>query len=47
MCWAEPALAGGLGLSTLGEPPKDVVAHDGLLLVRRALSGRMEGSGPS
>ncbi|KQN76644.1 type I-E CRISPR-associated endoribonuclease Cas2 [Sphingomonas sp. Leaf67] len=40
MCWAEPASAGGLGLSVLGEPPKDVVAHDGILLVRRALSGR-------
>lgn len=35
MCWAEPAAAGGLGLATLGEPPKDVVAHDALLLVRR------------
>jgi CRISPR-associated protein Cas2 len=40
MCWAESAAAGGLGLATLGEPPKDVVAHDGILLVRRALSAR-------
>lgn len=37
MCWAEPAAAGGLGLATLGEPPKDVVPHDAVLLVRRAL----------
>ena len=37
MCWAEPAAAGGLGLAILGEPPKDVIAHDAVLLVRRAL----------
>ncbi len=40
MCWAEAGAAGGLGLATLGEPPKDVVAHDGILLVRRALPSR-------
>lgn len=38
MCWAESAAAGGLGLLTLGEPPKDVVSHEGILLVRRSLS---------
>ncbi|WP_375429079.1 type I-E CRISPR-associated endoribonuclease Cas2e [uncultured Sphingomonas sp.] len=43
MCWAETASAGGLGLATLGEPPKNVVAHDAVLLVRRALPNR---SGP-
>jgi CRISPR-associated protein Cas2 len=37
MCWAEPSAAGGLGLATLGEPPKDVVVHDAILLVRRDL----------
>ncbi len=40
MCWAESASAGGLGLAVLGEPPKDVVSHDGILLVRRAISPR-------
>jgi CRISPR-associated protein Cas2 len=35
MCWAEPSSAGGLGLLTLGEPAKDVVTHDAILLVRR------------
>jgi CRISPR-associated protein Cas2 len=40
MCWAETAAAGGLGLLTLGEPPKDVVTHDALLLVRRPLPTR-------
>lgn len=39
MCWAQPGAAGGLGLATLGEPPKEVVAHDAVLLVRRGLSG--------
>ena len=40
LCWAESAAAGGLGLATLGEPPKDVVTHDAVLLVRRALPAR-------
>lgn len=40
MCWAEPASAGGLGLSILGEPPKDIVAYDGILLVRRSLTSK-------
>ncbi|KPF53342.1 CRISPR-associated protein Cas2 [Novosphingobium capsulatum] len=37
MCWAETAANGGLGLRTFGTPPKDVVAHDAMLLVRRPL----------
>ncbi|MCX7342010.1 MAG: type I-E CRISPR-associated endoribonuclease Cas2e [Hyphomicrobiales bacterium] len=36
MTWAERAANGGLGLSTLGEAPRDIVAHDAMLLVRRA-----------
>jgi len=40
MCWAETGAAGGLGLATLGEPPKKVVTHDAVLLVRRSLSRR-------
>ena len=36
MTWAETAAAGQLGLQTLGSPPKDVVEHEGNLLVRRA-----------
>jgi CRISPR-associated protein Cas2 len=35
--WADSAANGGLGLTTLGEPPKEVVAHDAMLLVRRSL----------
>lgn len=37
MTWADGAAHGGLGLSALGEPPKDIVSHDGMLLVRRLL----------
>jgi CRISPR-associated protein Cas2 len=37
MCWAEPAAHGGLGLKTWGEPPKDIVSHDAMLLIRRSL----------
>jgi CRISPR-associated protein Cas2 len=40
MCWAEPGAAGGLGLKTLGEPAKDIVTHDAVLLVRRAVPER-------
>ena len=39
MAWAEPRASGSLGLRTLGEPPKDVVEHEGLLLVRRVTAG--------
>lgn len=37
MCWAEPAAHGGLRMVTFGEPAKDIVAHDAMLLVRRNL----------
>lgn len=37
MTWADTAANGGLGLSILGEPPKTIVAHDAMLLMRRAL----------
>lgn len=42
MTWADSAANGGLGLATLGEPPKEIVAHDAMLLVRHSLSA----SGP-
>ena len=42
MAWSEPRASGSLGLLTLGEPPKTVIEHEGILLVRRALS-MMEG----
>jgi CRISPR-associated protein Cas2 len=38
MTWADTAQNGGLGLSVLGFPPKDIMAHDAMLLVRRPLS---------
>ena len=38
MTWADVSENGGLGLLTLGEPPKEVISHDGLLLVRRSIS---------
>jgi len=37
LTWADTGASGGLGLSTLGEPPKSIVAHDAMLLVRRPL----------
>lgn len=37
VCWAEPSGNGGLGLTTFGEPPKCIVTHDAMLLVRRLL----------
>lgn len=37
MTWADTGSHGGLGLATLGEVPKSIVAHDAMLLVRRPL----------
>lgn len=37
MTWAERSADGGLGLLTLGEPPKKIVAHDAALLVKREI----------
>ncbi len=37
MTWAETASHGGMGLLTLGEPAKDIVVHDAMLLVRRSV----------
>ena len=37
MTWADKSANGGLGLTTLGEPPKQIIAHDAALLVRRPL----------
>ena len=37
MVWAETAANGGMGLLQLGEPPRQIVAHDCAWLVRRAL----------
>ncbi|MCG8598339.1 MAG: type I-E CRISPR-associated endoribonuclease Cas2e [Kiloniellales bacterium] len=37
MTWADSAADGGLGLATLGASPKQIVAHDAALLVRRPL----------
>ena len=43
ICWAEPAGSGGLGLRTFGEPPKEIVTHDAMLLVRRDLTANVSG----
>jgi CRISPR-associated protein Cas2 len=39
VCWAEPSGHGGLGLRTFGQPPKVIVTHDAMLLVKRTLAG--------
>lgn len=36
MTWREAQAPGGLRVLTLGEPPKELVEHEGSLLVRRA-----------
>jgi CRISPR-associated protein Cas2 len=38
MTWADSAANGGLGLRTLGEPARDIISHDALLLVRRQIT---------
>ena len=37
MTRADTGAHGGLGLTTLGEPAKEIIAHDAMLLVRRPL----------
>ncbi|KWT72528.1 hypothetical protein APY04_0090 [Hyphomicrobium sulfonivorans] len=39
MVWREKGAPGGLRVQALGEPPKDLVEHEGSLLVRRAQRG--------
>ena len=36
MIWRDSKATGGLALETLGEPPKEIVDADGVLLVKRA-----------
>lgn len=36
MAWRDTGAVGGMGVSTLGEPPKELIEVDGLLVVRRA-----------
>ena len=35
MTWRETTAPGGIRVRTLGEPPKELVEHEGSLLVRR------------
>lgn len=44
LTWGESAANGGLGMLSLGEPPREIVAHDAILLVRRPLSAPEKGS---
>lgn len=39
MTWADSQANGGFGMKSLGEPARDIVAHDAMLLVRRARDG--------
>lgn len=39
MTWSDTAADGALGLRSLGTPAREVASHEGLLLVRRPLSG--------
>ena len=40
MTWRDTSAPGGLRVLTLGEPPKQLVEHEGSLLVRRPISGQ-------
>jgi len=35
MAWRDATAPGGIRVKALGEPPKDIVEHEGSLLVRR------------
>ena len=36
MAWRDPTATGGLALRFLGEPPKEIVDADGILLLKRS-----------
>lgn len=38
LLYPDPKAAGGLAIRTLGDPPKEIVDADGVLLARRELS---------
>jgi CRISPR-associated protein Cas2 len=40
MVWRDTSATGGLHIKSLGEPPKDIVEHEGSLLVRRPVRGK-------
>ena len=40
MTWADSTADGGLGLKSLGEPPKEIVKHNAMLLIRRNIPNR-------
>lgn len=40
MVWRDASAPGGLRVQSLGEPAKDLIKHEGSLLVRRALRPR-------
>ena len=42
MTWNKPRASGSLGLLTLGDPPKEIVDHEGVLLVRRNIESNNE-----
>lgn len=41
MTWPDSIANGGLGLLSLGEPVKEIVTHNAMLLVRRSLPGKI------
>ena len=38
MVWHDPNEVGGVGINTLGTPPKELIEIDGLWITRRPLS---------
>lgn len=42
MTWSDTNSAGAMGLRSLGTPPKEVVVHEGIPLVRRELAPSQE-----
>jgi len=40
MTWRDKSAPGGLRVQAVGEPPKDIVEHEGSLIVRRAIQAK-------
>jgi CRISPR-associated protein Cas2 len=48
MTWRDDGESGGLGLRTLGQPPRDICDHEAVLLVRHELpAGKANEPGPA
>lgn len=47
MTWRDDGESGGLGLRILGQPPREICDHEGMLMVRHELPAGKSETGPA